>query len=222
MPRLPAQKVFLNRLSAELSTNPNDVDTNDALLRREQSQLPKSIANILLLSNDGRNIGNAVGRHASAGDRDYFKRATAGDQLVVEAPIRSRSDVGWVIPVASELISANVLPVGNPASAAAMESAAKASPVYFFNRFRRRPGKTRNDHVEVIEMNHSVADTGLSRRQFESAHPLQTHRVKINAGARFHVEAAEFELVTNFDVITRSIAHVPRRAECRSQPAQRE
>jgi hypothetical protein len=127
---------LLNRLSAKLSTNPNDVDANDALLRREQSKLPKSIANILLLSNDGRNIGNAVGRHASAGDRDYFKRATAGDQLVVDAPIRSRSDVGWVIPVARrlssggaaaqavlvvaidvesirELISANELPVGS-------------------------------------------------------------------------------------------------------------
>jgi hypothetical protein len=91
---------LLSRLSVKVSTNPKDVDANDALLRSEQSELPKSIANILLLSPDGRNIGNAVGQHASAGDRDYFKRALAGDPLVVGPPIRSRSDLGWVIPVA--------------------------------------------------------------------------------------------------------------------------
>jgi hypothetical protein len=127
---------LLSRLSVKVSTNPNDVDANDALLRREKAELPKSIANILLLSPDGRNIGNAVGHHASAGDRDYFKRASAGDRLVVGPPIRSRSDLGWVIPVArpvsnsggaiqavlvvaifadilQELISANELPTGS-------------------------------------------------------------------------------------------------------------
>jgi hypothetical protein len=98
---------LLNRLSLKLSTNFVDVDANDALLRGEQSKLPKSIANILLLSADGRNIGNAVGRHANAGDRDYFKRASAGDQLVVELPIRSRSGAGWVIPVARRMSSSD-------------------------------------------------------------------------------------------------------------------
>ena len=93
-------EILLSGLSAKVSTNPIDVDANDALLRREKSELPKSIANILLLSPDGRNIGNAVGPHASAGDRDYFKRASAGDRLVVGPPLRSRSDLGWVIPVA--------------------------------------------------------------------------------------------------------------------------
>jgi hypothetical protein len=96
-------EALLNRLNVKLSTNPDDVAANDGLLRRELSELPKSIANIVLLSPDGRNIGNAVGHHASAGDRDYFKRASAGDQLVVEAPIRSRSDVGWVIPIARRI-----------------------------------------------------------------------------------------------------------------------
>jgi hypothetical protein len=100
---LGATETLLNRLSVELSTNPDDVAANDALLQRELSELPKSVANILLLSPDGRNIGNAVGNHASAGDRDYFKRASAGDQLVVEAPIRSRSNLGWVIPIARRI-----------------------------------------------------------------------------------------------------------------------
>jgi hypothetical protein len=129
-------EILLSRLSAKVSTNPTDVDANDALLRREKSELPESIANILLLSPDGRNIGNAVGPHASAGDRDYFERASAGDRFVVGPPMRSRSDLGWVIPVARpvsnsdgaiqavlvvaifadsvrELIGANELPFGS-------------------------------------------------------------------------------------------------------------
>jgi hypothetical protein len=127
---------LLSRLSVKISTNLDDVDANDTLLRHEKSELPSSIANILVLSPDGRNIGNAVGRHASAGDRDYFKRALAGDRVVVGTPIRSRSDLGWVIPVARavsnnggtvqavlviaifadsfrELIDGNELPVGS-------------------------------------------------------------------------------------------------------------
>jgi Cache domain len=127
---------LLSKLSVNISTNPDDVDANDALLHHEQSELPSSIANILVLSPDGRNIGNAVGRHANAGDRDYFKRALAGNRVVVGAPIRSRSDLGWVIPVARpvtnnggtvqavlvvaifadsfrELIDGNELPVGS-------------------------------------------------------------------------------------------------------------
>jgi hypothetical protein len=101
--QLGTTETLLNRLSVKLSTNPDDVAANDALLQRELSELPKSVANILLLSPDGRNIGNAVGNHASAGDRDYFRRASAGDQLVVEAPIRSRSNLGWVIPIARRI-----------------------------------------------------------------------------------------------------------------------
>jgi hypothetical protein len=91
---------LLSGISTAVSTNPDDVDANDALLRQAQSELPKSVANILLLTLDGRNIGNAVGKHASAGDRDYFQKALASDRLVVGVPIRSRSDLGWVIPAA--------------------------------------------------------------------------------------------------------------------------
>jgi hypothetical protein len=56
-----ATEALLNRLDVKLSTNPDDVAANDALLQRELSELPKSIANILLLSPDGRNIGNDRG-----------------------------------------------------------------------------------------------------------------------------------------------------------------
>jgi hypothetical protein len=91
---------LLGVLSTAVSTNPSDVDANDALLRRSKSEAPRFIANIILLSLDGKNIGNAVGQHASAGDRNYFQRAKAGTSFVVEDPIRSRSNIGWVIPAA--------------------------------------------------------------------------------------------------------------------------
>jgi len=100
---LGALESLLSRLSTAVSTNPNDVDANDALLRRSKSGLPSFIANIILLSLDGKNIGNAVGNHASAGDRDYFQRVLAGEPFVVGKPIRSRSDLGWVCPVASPI-----------------------------------------------------------------------------------------------------------------------
>jgi hypothetical protein len=91
---------LLDRLSVAVSTNANDVDANDALLRRVKSELPNSVANIFLLSLDGQTIGNAVGRHVRADDREYFRRVLAGDPLVVGDPIISRSEVGRVIPVA--------------------------------------------------------------------------------------------------------------------------
>jgi hypothetical protein len=93
-------EILLREISAAVSTNPDDVDVNDAMLQRLKSELPKSVANILILALDGRNIGNAVGQHASAGDRDYFQTAVATGHLVAGEPIQSRSDLGWVIPVA--------------------------------------------------------------------------------------------------------------------------
>jgi len=95
-----ALEIILRNTSRAISLDPNDVDWNDAMLDRVKSELSGAIANIFLLTRDGRNIGNAVGSHASAGDREYFQRAMAGEPLVVGNPIRSRSNLGWVIPVA--------------------------------------------------------------------------------------------------------------------------
>jgi hypothetical protein len=72
---------LLTGLSMAISTKPSDVDANDAILRHLKSELPSSVANIFVLSRDGRNIGNAVGQHASAGDREYFQKAMAGAPL---------------------------------------------------------------------------------------------------------------------------------------------
>jgi hypothetical protein len=65
------------------------------------------VANIFVLARDGTNIGNAVGQHAAAGDRDYFQKVMAGAPLAVGAPIRSRSNLGWVIPVAHPIKDAS-------------------------------------------------------------------------------------------------------------------
>jgi len=94
---------LLHRLGAAVSTDPGDVERNDALLRGAKSEQPAIIANIFVLARDGSNIGNAVGQHAAAGDREYFQRAMAGAPLVVGHAIRSRSNLGWVIPVARPL-----------------------------------------------------------------------------------------------------------------------
>jgi hypothetical protein len=100
---LDGLKDLLSKISAAISTDPKDRDANDTQLRRMQSELPKSIANIFVLTLEGSNIGNAVGNHAHAGDREYFKKALAGERIVVGDPIRSRSGLGWVIPVAGPM-----------------------------------------------------------------------------------------------------------------------
>jgi hypothetical protein len=104
---LAGLKDLLSGISDAISTSPDDIDANDELLRRIQSKLPKFIANIFLLAPDGSNIGNSVGKHASAGDRDYFQRALAGNRLVIGFPVRSRSDLGWVIPVAQPVFDSS-------------------------------------------------------------------------------------------------------------------
>jgi cache domain-containing protein len=91
---------LLRRLGVEVSMRPDAVDANDTLLRRVKSEHGSNIANIFLLSLDGRNIGNAVGQHPSAGDREYFQDVLATNRLVIGDPVVSRSNLGWVIPVA--------------------------------------------------------------------------------------------------------------------------
>src|ERR1700693_2802893 len=102
-----------------------------------------------------------------------------------------------------------------------MEIPVKELSVHFFQHFRGGTGKARQDHVEVIEKNHSILDAGRSGRQFEGAHPIQPHRVKIHAGTRSYVEAAKLELMTNFDLISWPIGPIPGRTEYRPQTAQR-
>ena len=86
-------------LSLAVSTNPSDVEANDALLRRLLPELPRYIANVVVVGLDGENIGHTHGHRYNVRDRDYFRRVLAGQQLVVGDP-REVVVFGPVFPVA--------------------------------------------------------------------------------------------------------------------------
>ncbi len=68
-------------LSQAVSAAPDDIQANDAALRRAKAELPDYIGNILLSTPDGRNIGTSFEPAASGrtyiGDRDYFRQLLA-------------------------------------------------------------------------------------------------------------------------------------------------
>jgi len=69
---------LLTGLSMAISTKPSDVDANDAILRHLKSELPSSVANIFVLSRDGRNIGNAVGQQRQRRRQRIFSEGNGG------------------------------------------------------------------------------------------------------------------------------------------------
>jgi hypothetical protein len=86
-------------LSLAVSTNPSDVEANDALLRRLLPDLPRYIANVVVVGLDGENIGHTHGHRYNVRDRDYIQRVLAGERLVVGDP-REVGNFGPVFPVA--------------------------------------------------------------------------------------------------------------------------
>lgn len=101
-------KNLLSGLSVAVSWDPKDVDANDRLLRRVKSELPNYIANLMLFSLDGVNIGTSseVGRFF-AGDRDYFLQILAGRDHAVSGVIRSRAGNEWVVTIARPVVDAD-------------------------------------------------------------------------------------------------------------------
>jgi diguanylate cyclase (GGDEF)-like protein/PAS domain S-box-containing protein len=92
---------LLTGMSRAVSWDPADTEANDALFRKVKSELPTFIANILLFTPDGINIGTSsdYGR-IFAGDRDYFQGVLAGQPRAISAPLRSRAGGDWVVTVA--------------------------------------------------------------------------------------------------------------------------
>ncbi len=90
-------------LSRAVSTNPADTSANDALLRQIKAKLPEFVANILVYSLDGTNIGTSgnldVGR-PGAGDRAFFLNVLAGQRLSIGDVVRTRLSGRWVLGVA--------------------------------------------------------------------------------------------------------------------------
>ena len=91
---------LLAGLVQAISTNPADVDTNDAILARAMAEQPAYIGNITLFGLDGKSIGVARGRHYYAGDRLYFRNVLGGERLALGEPVVGRSTGGWVVTIA--------------------------------------------------------------------------------------------------------------------------
>jgi diguanylate cyclase (GGDEF)-like protein/PAS domain S-box-containing protein len=92
-------------LSQAVSTNPNDIQANDALLRRAKAELPGYIGNLLLSAPNGSNLGTsfapAENGRTYIGDRDYFGWITADREGVsVGSPVLGRTTGQWVTTVA--------------------------------------------------------------------------------------------------------------------------
>ncbi len=92
-------------LSQAVSTDPADVLTNDAMLRRAKAELPGYIGNMLLSAPNGGNIGTSFAPAESGrtyiGDRDYFKWISADREgAAVGNPVLGRTTGQWVTTVA--------------------------------------------------------------------------------------------------------------------------
>src|SRR5436190_1566920 len=64
-------------LTYAVSTNPADAEQNDILFVRAKAAMPEFIANVMLFTLDGKNIGIAEGNRFSASDRLYFQKVLA-------------------------------------------------------------------------------------------------------------------------------------------------
>ena len=95
-------------LSQAVSARPDDIQANDAALRRAKAELPDYIGNILLSTPDGKNIGTSFEPAASGrtyiGDRDYFRQLLVQRQgVAIGNPVRGRTTGSWVTSVARAL-----------------------------------------------------------------------------------------------------------------------
>jgi diguanylate cyclase (GGDEF)-like protein/PAS domain S-box-containing protein len=92
-------------LSQAVSTKPDAIQANDAVLRHAKAELPDYIGNLLLSSLDGKNFGTsfepAESGRTYVGDRDYFGWILANRQgVAIGNPVRGRTTGNWVTSVA--------------------------------------------------------------------------------------------------------------------------
>ncbi|HEY6258935.1 MAG TPA: EAL domain-containing protein [Xanthobacteraceae bacterium] len=91
---------LLTGLSEAVSTNPQNTESNDALLRRVRSQLPPYIAQVSVYSPDGVSIGSSghtdLGR-VNASGRAYLEQVLAGERLSIGDVVVGRLSERWLI-----------------------------------------------------------------------------------------------------------------------------
>jgi diguanylate cyclase (GGDEF)-like protein/PAS domain S-box-containing protein len=90
-------------LRRAVSPRAADTAANDALLREMKEELPDYIANILLFTPDGTNIGASwTGeKRTYVADRGFFQEVLAGKNLAIGDVIHTRVSRQWVVAVAS-------------------------------------------------------------------------------------------------------------------------
>src|SRR6266567_3839361 len=96
---------LLAGLSEAVSTDPRNVEANDALLRKVRTELPDYIAHISVYAPDGSNIGTSgdaeLGRVHGAG-RPFFLQVLAGQRLSI-GDVTVGMSGRWVVSVARPL-----------------------------------------------------------------------------------------------------------------------
>src|SRR5258705_12815995 len=89
---------LMTGLSRAVSWNPADATANDALLRKVKTELPPFIANILVFSLDGTDIGRSSGAGRSfVGDRAYFQQVLAGHRRSISEVLSTRIAGQWSV-----------------------------------------------------------------------------------------------------------------------------
>jgi hypothetical protein len=100
-------KSLLLAIGPSVSSDPADVEKNDALFRAIKGALPQYTHHILAFDLKGNNIGLSLTdfdrSQLSNGGRSYFKAALEG-RVAVSDPIRSRLSGAWIAVIESPLL----------------------------------------------------------------------------------------------------------------------
>lgn len=98
---------LLLSLTHQISTNPQDIEKNEALLRAVQADLPALYFNLKTYAADGRSLGSSTGLRASAAmDRRYFKESMTQRGLVTGDPIDVDKNGRWSVTLARPILDA--------------------------------------------------------------------------------------------------------------------
>ncbi|HEY6254998.1 MAG TPA: EAL domain-containing protein [Xanthobacteraceae bacterium] len=87
-------------LARAVSSDPADTDANDALFRQVRSKLPDYVANVLLYSPDGTNIGTSGDPGATrpyVADRKFFQDVLANRRLSIGELLRTQHSERWIL-----------------------------------------------------------------------------------------------------------------------------
>ena len=100
---------LLLTIARTVSTDPADIEKNDATLRSIRADLPAYINNILIFDTKGHNIGTSQWPLTSksrifAADRNWFKEAMETKKFVISEPIESRINANWVVAMARPIL----------------------------------------------------------------------------------------------------------------------